>query len=113
MGRHQKFLKTYRLDELEHDRSQYQAMRKQRLEQLEIQRQEHGRDRPPPRSAARWTTNGNLLTGGMDASQLKRLKELQAENTKLKKMYAELAFIHNALQDIVAKKLCPRRERLR
>jgi hypothetical protein len=42
-------LKSYRMDELEHDRSQYQAMREQRLEQLEIQRQEQNRDRPPPR----------------------------------------------------------------
>ena len=43
--------------------------------------------------------------GGMDASQLRQLKELQAENTKLKRMYAELALVHNALQDVVAKKL--------
>lgn len=42
-------LKSYRLDELEHDRSQYQAMREQRLEQLEAQRQERNRDRPPTR----------------------------------------------------------------
>ncbi len=42
-------LKSYRLDELEHDRLQYQAIREQRLEQLEIQRQERNRDRPPPR----------------------------------------------------------------
>lgn len=41
--------------------------------------------------------------GGMDASQLKLLKELQAENAKLKRMYAELALMHNALQDVVAK----------
>ena len=27
--------------------------------------------------------------GGMDASMISRLKELEAENTKLKKMYAE------------------------
>ena len=27
--------------------------------------------------------------GGMDASLMKRLKELEAENTRLKKMYAE------------------------
>lgn len=27
--------------------------------------------------------------GGMDTSMLKRLKELEAENTRLKKMYAE------------------------
>ncbi len=43
--------------------------------------------------------------GGMDASQLRQLKELQAENAKLKKMYAELARMQNALQDVVAKKL--------
>jgi hypothetical protein len=42
-------LKTYRLDDLERDRSQYQAMRDQRLEQLEAQRQEQNRDRPQPR----------------------------------------------------------------
>jgi putative transposase len=42
---------------------------------------------------------------GMDASQLKQLRELQAENSRLKKMYAELALVHNALQDVVAKKL--------
>ena len=40
---------SYRLDELEYDRSQYQAIRDQRLEQLEAQRQEHNRDRPQPR----------------------------------------------------------------
>lgn len=43
--------------------------------------------------------------GGMDASQLKQLRELQTENARLKKMYAELALVHNALQDVVAKKL--------
>ena len=39
-------LKSYRLDELEHDKSQYQAMREQRLEQLETEPQERNRDRP-------------------------------------------------------------------
>ena len=43
--------------------------------------------------------------GGMDVSQLKQLRELQVENSRLMKMYAELALVHNALQDIVAKKL--------
>jgi putative transposase len=43
--------------------------------------------------------------GGMEVSQLKQLKELQSENAKLKRMYAELALVHNALQDVVAKKL--------
>jgi len=41
-------LKSYRLDELEHDKSQYQGMREQRLEQLETQRREQNRNRPSP-----------------------------------------------------------------
>ncbi len=49
-------LKTYRLEELEHDKSQYQTMREQRLEQLDIQRQEQNRDRPQPRQRGHeWT----------------------------------------------------------
>ena len=49
-------LKSYRMDELEHDRSQYRAMREQRLEQLGTQRQEHNRDRPQPRQRGpEWT----------------------------------------------------------
>ena len=43
--------------------------------------------------------------GGMDASQLRRLKELENENARLKKMYAELSLTHHALQDAVQKKL--------
>ena len=43
------WLEELELDELERDRSQYQAMREQRLEQLEAQRQEQNRDRPQPR----------------------------------------------------------------
>jgi len=40
----------------------------------------------------------------MDATHLKRLKELEAENAKLKKMYAELALDNVALKDVVSKK---------
>ncbi len=43
--------------------------------------------------------------GGMDASQLKKLKELEEENTRLKKMYAELSLVHHAFKDAVEKKL--------
>lgn len=43
--------------------------------------------------------------GGMDASQLRRLKELEAENARLKRMYAELSLTHHAFQDAVQKKL--------
>jgi putative transposase len=41
--------------------------------------------------------------GGLDVSQLRRLKELEAENSKLKKMYAELSLMHEAF------KACARR----
>ncbi len=43
--------------------------------------------------------------GGMEASELKRVKDLEAENSRLKKMYAELSLVHEALKDAVAKKL--------
>lgn len=42
---------------------------------------------------------------GMDASALKRLKELEEENRKLKQMYAELSLDHQILKDLVEKKL--------
>lgn len=49
--------------------------------------------------------NWKAKYGGLDASQLRRLKELESENAKLKKMYAELSLTHHALQDAVEKKL--------
>ena len=42
--------------------------------------------------------------GGMDASALKRLKELEEENRKLKQMYADLSLEHQVLKEIVEKK---------
>jgi putative transposase len=42
---------------------------------------------------------------GMDASSLKRLKELEEENRRLKHMYADLSLEHRVLKDIVEKKL--------
>jgi putative transposase len=47
--------------------------------------------------------NWKARYGGMDASQLRRLKELENENARLKKMYAELSLTHHALQDAVQK----------
>jgi putative transposase len=41
----------------------------------------------------------------MEPSQLKRLKELEAENNRLKRMYADLSLTHHALQDAVQKTL--------
>ena len=49
--------------------------------------------------------NWKAKYGGLDASQLRRLKDLESENAKLKKMYAELSLTHHALQDAVEKKL--------
>lgn len=43
--------------------------------------------------------------GGMEASDLKRLKELEEENRKLKEMYAEISLEHKVLKDIIEKKL--------
>jgi putative transposase len=43
--------------------------------------------------------------GGMEVSDLKRLKELEAENRKLKEMYAEISLEHKVLKEIVEKKL--------
>ena len=42
--------------------------------------------------------------GGMDTSQLKRLKELEDENRKLKQMYADISLEYKALKDILEKK---------
>jgi putative transposase len=43
--------------------------------------------------------------GGMEASDLKRNKELETENAKLKRMYAELALENAAMKDLIEKKL--------
>ena len=43
--------------------------------------------------------------GGLEASELRRVKELEAENSKLKRMYAELALDNAAMKELIAKKL--------
>jgi len=43
--------------------------------------------------------------GGMDASQLKRVKELESELSQYKKMYAEIAKENYVLKDVISKKL--------
>ncbi|VTX50400.1 Transposase [Acinetobacter junii] len=42
--------------------------------------------------------------GGMDASLITRLKELEAENAKLKKMYAEERLKAEIIQEVMSKK---------
>ena len=43
--------------------------------------------------------------GGMSPSQLRRLKELEIENVRLKRMYADLSLVHEAFKDAIEKKL--------
>lgn len=43
--------------------------------------------------------------GGMEASDLKRVKELESENSRLKRMYADMALENAAMKDLIAKKL--------
>ena len=43
--------------------------------------------------------------GGMSASKLKRMKEIEAELSRLKHLYADLALENNALKDLIEKKL--------
>jgi len=43
--------------------------------------------------------------GGLSVSELKRIKELETENARLKKMYADLSLVHYAFKDAVEKKL--------
>lgn len=43
--------------------------------------------------------------GGMNSSQLKKMKEMEAELSQFKKMYADLAFENNALKNFIEKKL--------
>ncbi len=43
--------------------------------------------------------------GGMEASELKRIKELEEENSRLKRMYATLAMELDVAKYIIEKKL--------
>ena len=45
------------------------------------------------------------LESGMEVSHVRRLKELEEENRKLKQMYAELALDNKILKDVIEKKL--------
>jgi putative transposase len=42
---------------------------------------------------------------GMGSSDIKKLRELERENAKLKKMYADMALMNEALKDVIEKKL--------
>ncbi len=42
--------------------------------------------------------------GGMEASDIRRMRELEEENRQLKRMYADLSLDHRALKDVLEKK---------
>ena len=42
--------------------------------------------------------------GDMNASQLRRLKDLEDENKRLKRMYADLSLDHELLKEVLEKK---------
>ncbi len=49
--------------------------------------------------------NWKTRYGGMEIADIRKLKELTDENRRLKHMYADLSLKHEALKDIVEKKL--------
>lgn len=48
--------------------------------------------------------NWKAKYGGMQVSDLKRVKELEGENARLKRMYAEMSMMNDALKDLIEKK---------
>ncbi len=48
--------------------------------------------------------NWKAKYGGMELNELKRIKELEEENRKLKHMYADLALDNKMLKDVLGKK---------
>jgi len=49
--------------------------------------------------------NWKARYGGMEASDVAKMKELERENTELKKMYAEMSIENRAMKNLIAKKL--------
>lgn len=49
--------------------------------------------------------NWRAKYGGMVESDLKKLRQLEEENRRLKRMYADLSMDHEILKDVLAKKL--------
>jgi len=49
--------------------------------------------------------NWKAKYGGLSVSELKRLRDLELENAKLKKMFADVSMENYALKDLITKKL--------
>jgi putative transposase len=48
--------------------------------------------------------NWKAKYGGMEVSDVKKLKQLEEENNRLKKLVAELSLDNSALKDVLSKK---------
>ena len=48
--------------------------------------------------------NWKAKYGGMEASDIKRMKELEEENNKLKRMFADISLENHALKTLIEKK---------
>lgn len=55
-------------------------------------------------SVPRPVTSGRTSTRGLEAFDVKRMKEQEHENSRLKRMYADLSLEKAALKDLIAKK---------
>ena len=49
--------------------------------------------------------NWKARYGGMEASDIKKIKDLEDENRRLKQMFADLSLENRALKDVIEKKL--------
>lgn len=49
--------------------------------------------------------NWKAKYGGMEASDVAKMRELEKENTELKKMFAEMSIENRALKNLLEKKL--------
>lgn len=49
--------------------------------------------------------NWKAKYGGMEASDVAKLKELEKENAELKKMFAEMSLENRAMKNLIEKKL--------
>ena len=49
--------------------------------------------------------NWKARYGGMEASDVSKMRELEKENTELKKMFAEMSIENRALKNLIEKKL--------
>lgn len=49
--------------------------------------------------------NWKAKYGGMEASDISKMRDIEKENTELKKMYAEVSIENRAMRNLIEKKL--------